>query len=100
MERDLNHILHRHTASDEIKFPEVYKMNLIKLWEADLRKAYKLQNSFARNERGFLNNACGLSFAGFQEYVRKNEGYSNGIGLPEGYVPALLRNTGRKQFHI
>ncbi len=65
-------------------------MNLIKLWEADLRKAYELQNSFARNEHGFLNNAYGLSFAGFQEYVRKNEGYSNGIGLPEGYVPATI----------
>lgn len=37
-------------------------MKLIKLWDADLQKAYELQNTFDKNEHGFVNNAYGLSF--------------------------------------
>lgn len=39
-----------------------YAMKLIKLWDADLQKAYELQNTFDKNEHGFVNNAYGLSF--------------------------------------
>lgn len=49
-------------------------MKLIKLWEADLKKAYQLQTSFGPNESGFINNAYGYTFAEFLDYVkmRKN----------------------------
>lgn len=62
-------------------------MRLVKLWDADLRKAYELQSSFDKDENGFVNAAFGLSFEEFQKYVEMREGYSRGIGLPEGYVP-------------
>ena len=62
-------------------------MKLIKLWEADAERAYALQNTFAAEENGFLNSAFGLSFVEYQEYMRAREGYSRGIGLPEGHVP-------------
>lgn len=65
-------------------------MKLIKLWDTDLRKAYELQNSFDKDEHGFVNNAYGLSFPGFQSYVQTNEAYSKGLHLPEGYVPATV----------
>lgn len=65
-------------------------MKLIKLWDADPRKAYALQNSFSEDEHGFVNNAFGFSFEQFQEYIKRNEDYSRGIDLPEGYVPATV----------
>lgn len=65
-------------------------MKLIKLWDANLQKAYELQNTFDKDEHGFVNNAFGLSFEGFKNYVKTNEGYSKGLHLPEGYVPATI----------
>lgn len=65
-------------------------MKLIKLWDADLQKAYDLQNSFEKDEHGFINNAYGLSFEGFKSYVKTNKDYSKGLHLPEGYVPATV----------
>ena len=47
-------------------------MKLIKLWEADLKKAYQLQTSFGPNENGFINNAYGYTFAEFLDYVKKS----------------------------
>lgn len=62
-------------------------MELIKLWEANLEKAYQLQNSFLQEENGFVNVAYGLSLDEFKEYVNLREDYSKGINLKEGYVP-------------
>lgn len=62
-------------------------MRLVKLWEADVKKAYELQNSFEENENGFCNSAYGFSFDEFKDYVIKKENYSKGIGLPNGHVP-------------
>lgn len=61
-------------------------MRLVKLWEADLLKAYELYNSFEADENGFINTAFGLSFEEFKEYVAKKKDYSQGIGLLKGYV--------------
>lgn len=69
---------------------ENYQMNLIKLWDADIKKAYELQNSFDKDENGFVNSAYGLSFEGFKNYVNTNKDYSQGLHLPEGYVPATI----------
>ncbi len=46
-------------------------MKLIKLWEADLKKAYQLQTSFGPNESGFINNAYGYTFAEFFRLCKK-----------------------------
>lgn len=62
-------------------------MELIKLWESDLQKAYVLQNSFLSDENGFVNAAYGYSFDEFIEYVAMRKNRSQGIDLPEGFVP-------------
>ena len=62
-------------------------MKLIKLWEADPDKAYALQNSFPKEENGFVNAAYGLSREEFEKYVQRREANSRGQQLPEGYVP-------------
>jgi predicted acetyltransferase len=61
-------------------------MELIKLWDADVQKAYQLQSSFMENENGFVNAAFGYSFDEFKEYVNMRKEHSQGINLPEGYV--------------
>lgn len=65
-------------------------MKLIKLWEADLQKAYELYNSFQKCENGFENNAFGFSFKEFTEYVAKRKKHSKGIDLPDGFVPDTI----------
>ncbi len=78
-------------------------MKLIKLWEADLEKAYRLQTSFGPNENGFINNAYGYTLAEFLDYVKKCENTSLGIDLPENYVPAtvfILENDGHEYVGI
>lgn len=62
-------------------------MKLIKLWDAELERAYVLQSSFEKNENGFVNNAYGYSLEEFKVYVRNREKSSRGVDLPEGYVP-------------
>jgi len=61
-------------------------MELIKLWDADIKKAYVLQNNFDEEENGFVNTAYGYTFAQFQAYVKLKQGYSVGKNLPEGFV--------------
>lgn len=62
-------------------------MRLIPLWEADLEKAYALQENFLPDENGFTNPAFGYSLEEFRDYVRKRRGNSQGKELPEGFVP-------------
>ncbi|WP_165006140.1 MULTISPECIES: GNAT family N-acetyltransferase [unclassified Enterococcus] len=65
-------------------------MELIKLWEADLNKAYELQNTFRSNENGFVNSAYGYTFTEFLKYAKECERYAFGVDLPEGFVPATI----------
>lgn len=62
-------------------------MKLIKLWNADVKKAYDLYMSFEENENGFMNSAYGMTFEEFCEYADTCKQSSMGIGLKEGYVP-------------
>ena len=62
-------------------------MRLVPLWEADEERAYDLQMSFPPEENGFVNAACGLAREEFGAYVQRRKGWSQGEGLPEGYVP-------------
>lgn len=62
-------------------------MRLIKLWDADIERAYQLQSSFEQNENGFINSAYGMSFDEYKEYVQMRKWHSLSINLPQGYVP-------------
>lgn len=62
-------------------------MKLIKLWEANPQKAYELQNTFEKEENGFMNTAYKLTFDEFLQYINNKHNSSLGIGLKEGYVP-------------
>ena len=65
-------------------------MLLIPLWDVDLDKAYELQRSFPPEENGFVNAAYGMTREEFAQYVETQKGYSQGRGLPEGYVPCTV----------
>ena len=56
-------------------------MKLIKLWEADVNKAYALHKTFQQIENGFENPAYGLSFDDFTAYVEQRKKRSQGIGF-------------------
>lgn len=64
-----------------------FVMKLIKLWKANIQKAYELHNALPKYENGFENPAFGFSFEAFTEYVAVREKQSRGIDLPEGRVP-------------
>lgn len=61
-------------------------MQLIKLWEADLKKAYDLYQSIPEEENGFMNEAYGLTFEEFLAFVQKRKDYSMGLNMREGRV--------------
>lgn len=65
-------------------------MRLLKLWEADILKAYNLHKTFLAEEDGFQNPAYGLSLEEFEEYVEKCRKHSFGIDLLDGYVPDTI----------
>lgn len=65
-------------------------MRLVKIWEADLERAFVLQNSFQKNENGFENAAYGYSFPDFVEYVKECKLHSAGMDLQEGFVPNTI----------
>ena len=62
-------------------------MKLVKIWEANLEKAYELQMSFPQEETGFCNSAYGYTLEQFEEYVESCRKHSMGIDLKEGFVP-------------
>lgn len=65
-------------------------MRLIKQWDADPKKAYELQNSFQKDENGFVNSAFNYSYQEFLEYVQRNLQFSQGRQLPLGFVPCTV----------
>lgn len=62
-------------------------MKLIKIWEADIDKAYDLQSSFDKDENGFCNDAYGLSKEEYINYLKQCQNNSLGINLKDAYVP-------------
>lgn len=62
-------------------------MRLIPLWEVDQKKAYDLQMSFPEDENGFTNPAFGKTVEKFAQYVEDKHAHSQGLCLPEGFVP-------------
>lgn len=61
-------------------------MQLIKLWEADLKKAYELYQTLPEEENGFMNEAYGLTFEEFPTFVQKRKDYSMGLNMRPGRV--------------
>lgn len=62
-------------------------MKLIKLWEADAKKAFDLYNTFQEFENGFTNVAYGFSFSEFEKYILDTKDHEQGINLLDSYVP-------------
>lgn len=62
-------------------------MELIKLWNAEVKKAYELQMSFGANENGFENPCVGMDELMFAQYVELCRLHSLGKNLREGRVP-------------
>lgn len=61
-------------------------MKLLEIWKANLEKAYELQTSFLVDENGFINPFSG-NIEDFQRYVKDCKDRSQGLHLPQGYVP-------------
>lgn len=59
-------------------------MKLIKLWEADLKKAYDLYQTFPEEENGFMNEAYGLAFDEFPSFVERRKNNAFGINMRPG----------------
>lgn len=62
-------------------------MELIPIWQANIDKAYKLQNTFKEDENGFCNEAYGISREDYVDYIKKCHNHSLGLDLKPGYVP-------------
>ena len=59
-------------------------MQLIKLWEADLEKAFDLYQQFDEDENGFMNEAYGISYEEFPNFVQRRKDNSYGINMRPG----------------
>ena len=65
----------------------VDEVELIELWNADREKAYELFAAFPEDDNGFENIAYGMDREEFDALVERKRLASEGIGLPEGFVP-------------
>jgi len=59
-------------------------MKLLKIWEADLTKTYKLYQQFDEDENGFVNEAYGITFEEFPAFVQRRKDNSLGINMRPG----------------
>lgn len=63
---------------------------LKRLSPADGADVYALTQSIPKEENGFQNAASGLSAEEFRAWLKQQHEMSQGIGLPEGYVPQTI----------
>jgi predicted acetyltransferase len=63
---------------------------LKRLSPADGPDIYTLTQSLPKEENGFQNSASGLSVEEFPAWLQKQHEISQGIGLPEGWVPQII----------
>lgn len=56
----------------------------------DGRQVFEMLQDIKKEENGFHNEANGLSFTEFKDYLEKNKKMSDGIDLPDGYVPQTI----------
>ena len=62
-------------------------MYLKRLEPADADRVWEYLSSIPADENGFMNDLAGMSHEEITETLGKLEGYRDGTGLPEGYVP-------------
>jgi predicted acetyltransferase len=60
---------------------------LKKLSENDSKEIYDMLQGIESNDNGFHNNVKDMPYEKFSDWLRENENYSNGIGLPDWMVP-------------
>lgn len=48
---------------------------------------YKMLQGIENGENGFMNEVFGMSFAGFKEWLIKQEEFHLGKNLPQGWIP-------------
>ena len=61
-------------------------MELIRLQDADSKRAYELYGTYQKDENGYVNPVYGYSYEEFLEYVEKKRHWTEGEELPEGFV--------------
>lgn len=61
-------------------------MELIRLQDADTKRAYELYQTYPKDENGYVNPTFGFSYEEFCEYVDKKRKWTLGEELPEGFV--------------
>lgn len=62
-------------------------MELVRVQDSDFEKAYDLFMTFKQDENGFVNCVYGYDYNQFLEWVEKKRNWTDGIDLPEGFVP-------------
>ena len=62
-------------------------LHLRKLSAADGRDIYDMLQGIENSDNGFYNDVKDMPYEEFQEWLRKNEGWSRGIGMPDWMVP-------------
>ena len=68
---------------------------LKKVNEQDAQEEYVYITNLPANENGFTNRYYGVSEEDFmQKVLPEMIHFSNGVGLPEGFVPLAAENTG------
>lgn len=65
-------------------------LHLKRLSPADGPAIYALTQSLPKEENGFQNSANGLSPEEFPAWLQRQHEISQGIGLPEGWVPQTI----------
>ena len=51
---------------------------------------YEMLQRMPEEEHHFSNPVCQMSFGRYREWLREQDGWSRGEGLPAGYVPQTL----------
>ena len=63
---------------------------LRQLSSADGVDVYEMLQRMPEEEHHFSNPVCQMSFGRYREWLREQDGWSRGEGLPAGYVPQTL----------
>ncbi|MGM0411218.1 MAG: GNAT family N-acetyltransferase [Bacillota bacterium] len=65
-------------------------IELEELTQDDGRKIYDMLQEIVSGENGFQNNAYGLTYKEYKDYLSDNVDMANGIGLKPEYVPQTI----------